>query len=344
MISVVLPAFNEQENIPQLYERLTACARTWNEPYEIIVVNDGSRDATLAMCASYAARDRSFKVLSFSRNFGHPAAITAGLQFASGDLVAILDSDLQDPPEELVRFFAKCREGYDVVYAVRTKRKEGIVKRASYFIYYRLLASLATFDIPLDSGDFCVVNRRVVQTLNALPERNRFVRGLRSWIGFRQIGLAYERHARAAGDPKYTFRKLLNLALDGIFNFSYKPLRVITLLGIGIGALAMLAGLLFLIQYLGDVTIAGYNPRQARGWTSLILSILFLSGTQLFALGVLGEYLGRVFEETKHRPMFIVDTALNLGVVPAPRDTSPIEGWAADEATVGAPVHQHTEV
>ena len=240
MISVVLPAFNEQENIPHLYERLTACARTWNEPYEIIVVNDGSRDATLAMCASYAANDPCFKVLSFSRNFGHPAAITAGLRFSSGDLVAILDSDLQDPPEELVRFFAKCREGYDVVYAVRTKRKEGILKRASYFIYYRLLAALATFDIPLDSGDFCVMSRRVVQTLNALPERNRFVRGLRSWIGFRQTGLEYERHARAAGEPKYTFRKLLNLALDGIFNFSYKPLRVITLTGIGVGALAML--------------------------------------------------------------------------------------------------------
>jgi len=324
MISVVLPAFNEQENIPQLYERLTACARTWNEPYEIIVVNDGSRDATLAMCASYAANDPCFKVLSFSRNFGHAAAITAGLRFSSGDLVAILDSDLQDPPEELVRFFAKCREGYDVVYAVRTKRKEGVFKRASYFIYYRLLASLATFDIPLDSGDFCVMSRRVVQTLNALPERNRFVRGLRSWIGFKQTGLEYERHARAAGEPKYTFRKLLNLALDGIFNFSYKPLRVITLTGIGVGALAMLAGLLFLTQYVGDITIAGYNPRQARGWTSLILAILFLSGTQLFGLGVLGEYLGRIFEETKDRPMFIVDTAVNLSIVPSPIEASPI--------------------
>lgn len=323
MISVVLPAFNEQENIPQLYERLTSCARTWNEAYEIIVVDDGSRDGTLAMCASYAANDPRFKVLSFSRNFGHPAAITAGLRFSSGDLVAILDSDLQDPPEELARFFAKCREGYDVVYAVRTKRKESAIKRASYFVYYRLLAKLATFDIPLDSGDFCVMSRRVVQTLNALPERNRFVRGLRSWIGFRQIGLEYERHARAAGEPKYTFRRLLNLALDGIFNFSYKPLRVITLTGIAVGALAMLAGLLFLFQYLGNVTLLGYNPRQARGWTSLILAILFLSGTQLFGLGVLGEYLGRIFEETKDRPMFIVDTALNLNLVPSPSASSP---------------------
>lgn len=336
MISVVLPAFNEQDNVPQLYERLTTCARTWNEPYEILVVNDGSRDATLEMCASYAAHDPCFKVLGFSRNFGHAAAITAGLRFASGDLVAILDSDLQDPPEELVRFFAKCREGYDVVYAVRTKRKEGALKRASYFVYYRLLASLATFDIPLDSGDFCVMTRRVVETLNALPERNRFVRGLRSWIGFRQTGLAYERQARAAGEPKYTFGKLLNLALDGIFNFSYKPLRVITLTGIGIGVLAMLAGLLFLIQYLGDITIAGYNPRQARGWTSLILAILFLSGTQLFGLGVLGEYLGRIFEETKDRPMFIVDTAVNLPIVPAPLDPRPITALAAGDPPVAA--------
>ena len=323
MISVVLPAFNEQENIPQLYERLTACARTWNEDYEIIVVNDGSRDGTLAMCASYAATDPRFKVLSFSRNFGHPAAITAGLRFSSGDIVAILDSDLQDPPEELARFFAKCREGYDVVYAVRTKRKEGPFRRASYFLYYRLLAKLATFDIPLDSGDFCVMSRRVVQTLNALPERNRFVRGLRSWIGFKQIGLQYERHARAAGEPKYTFRKLINLALDGIFNFSYKPLRVITLSGLAVGALAMFAGLVFLVQYLGDITILGYNPRQARGWTSLILAILFLSGTQLFGIGMLGEYLGRIFEETKERPMFIVDTALNLNIVPSTNASSP---------------------
>ena len=235
-----------------------------------------------------------------------------------------------------MRFFAKCREGYDVVYAVRTKRKEGIFKRASYFIYYRVLASLATFDIPLDSGDFCVMSRRVVQTLNALPERNRFVRGLRSWIGFKQTGLEYERHARAAGEPKYTFRKLINLALDGIFNFSYKPLRVITLTGIAVGALAIFAGLLFLTQYLGNITIAGYNPRQARGWTSLILAILFLSGTQLFGLGVLGEYLGRIFEETKDRPMFIVDAAVNLSTVPAPLDASPNAGLPGGASPVHA--------
>jgi dolichol-phosphate mannosyltransferase len=209
-----------------------------------------------------------------------------------------------------------------------------VLKRASYFIYYRVLAALATFDIPLDSGDFCVMSRRVVLTLNALPERNRFVRGLRSWIGFTQTGLEYERHARAAGEPKYTFAKLTNLALDGIFNFSYKPLRVITLTGIAVGMFAMFAGLWFLIQYVGNITIAGYNPRQGRGWTSLILAILFLSATQLFGLGVLGEYLGRLFEETKNRPMFIVETALNIDVTPAMAGDSMADVSSPDKRSV----------
>ena len=313
MISVVVPAFNEQDTVPVLHQRLSAAAAAWGEEYEILLVDDGSSDGTFALCAEIAARDPRLRVVSFSRNFGHQAAVTAGLRQASGDVVAIIDADLQDPPEELHRFIAKCREGYDVVYAIRQKRKESALKRASYFLYYRILSSLATIDIPLDAGDFCVMSRRAVDTLNALPERNRFVRGLRSWIGFRHIGLPYERQARAAGAPKYTLGKLMNLALDGIINFSYRPLRVITLVGFLVGGLAFLMGILFLVQYVGDITIQGYNPRQARGWTSLILSILFLAGTQLVALGVLGEYMGRLFEETKQRPMYIIARTANLG-------------------------------
>jgi polyisoprenyl-phosphate glycosyltransferase len=289
-------------------------------------VDDGSRDNTLDVAEELAGRDPRWKVVSLSRNFGHQPAVTAGLHFARGDIVAIIDADLQDPPEELPRFFAKCREGFDVVYAIRTKRKEGLFKRAAYKVYYRLLASLANIEIPLDSGDFCVMSRRVVDALNALPERNRFLRGLRSWLGFRQTGLAYERHARAAGAPKYTFRKLLNLALDGIMNFSSRPLRLIAVGGFLLAALAVVLAVFVFVQYVADWTILGYNPRQQRGWASLMLAILFLAGAQLFSLGILGEYVGRLFEEIKGRPVFLVKHTVNLD---APPPGPPSNGPAA---------------
>lgn len=312
MISVVVPAFNEEQGIGELHQRVTAAASGWGDDYELLIVDDGSTDGTLRICQEIAARDPHLKVVGFSRNFGHQAAISAGLFYCSGEIVAVMDADLQDPPEELIRFIGKVREGYDVVYAVRTRRKEGALKRMSYFLYYRLLRRLATLDIPLDAGDFCVMRRSVVNVLNSLPERNRFVRGLRTWVGYRQTGLAYERQARQAGEPKYTFGKLLKLALDGVINFSYRPLQLLMILGFLVGLLAFLAGLLFLFQYLTNTTILGYNPRAARGWTSLILAVLFLSGVQLFGLGILGEYIGRLFEETKRRPIYIVDKLINL--------------------------------
>ena len=313
MISIVIPMFNESAGVKLLYDRLIASASSWAEDCEFIMVNDGSWDNTLDLCLEIAEMDGRFKVLSLSRNFGHQAAVTAGLCYTAGDIIAVMDADLQDPPEELIKFIAKCREGYDVVYAVRTKRKEGLLKRLSYRLYYRILASLATIDIPLDAGDFCVMNRKVVDALNSLPERNRFVRGLRTWVGYRQIGLAYERHARATGEPKYTFQRLVTLAFDGVFNFSYKPLRFLMMTGILVGGFAFLAGLLFLYQYITDTTIFGYNPRYAQGWTSLILSVLFLAGTQLIGIGVLGEYIGRLFEETKGRPLYLVDRQVGFG-------------------------------
>lgn len=312
MISIVIPAYNESEGLGALYDRLSAAARTWNEDYEIILVDDGSRDNTLAMLEEIARKDAHWKVVSLSRNFGHQQAVTAGLNYAQGDLIAVMDADLQDPPEELHRFFARCRDGYDVVYAIRTQRKEGIIKRTCYYLFYRLLAWLSHIPIPLDSGDFCVMSRRALNTLNLLPEQNRFIRGLRSWIGFRQTGLTYERHARAAGEPKYTFRKLLNLALDGLINFSYKPLRIISLIGLGLGVLAVLLALFVTVQYVADWTVLGYNPRAARGWTSTILALLFLSSVQLFCLGIIGEYLGRLFEEVKRRPFYIVARTINI--------------------------------
>jgi dolichol-phosphate mannosyltransferase len=239
------------------------------------------------------------------------------LAYASGDIVAVLDADLQDPPEQLIRFIDKCREGYDVVYAVRTERKEGPFKRFAYFFYYRLLKVLATIDIPLDSGDFCVVSRRVLDVMNALPERNRFVRGLRSWVGFRQVGLSYERQARLAGDVKYTFSKLVKLGLDGVFNFSYKPLHLLVLIGMTLGLLAMLGGTFVFLLYITNGSVLGYNPHTARGWTSTMFVMLFFAGVQLFGMGLLGEYIGRIFEEIKRRPVYIVERTVNIGQRPS---------------------------
>ena len=306
LITVIVPMFNEAAGVEQLYERLRAASTSWEMPYEFIFVDDGSSDDTYELCQRLAQQDSSLKVVGFTRNFGHQAAVTAGLCYASGDMVAILDADLQDPPEELHRFIAKCREGYDVVYAVRTRRKENFLKRGLYWLYYRILARMADIDIPLDSGDFCVMSRPIVDAINSLPERNRFIRGLRVWLGFRHIGLEYERQARAYGSPKYSFAKLVNLGLDGVISFSFRPLRMLTLLGLSIAFLTFALGVLVTILYVFNLSVGGYNPHQAQGWTSLILSILFLSGTQLAGMGILGEYIGRIFDETKGRPMYLV--------------------------------------
>jgi polyisoprenyl-phosphate glycosyltransferase len=312
MISIVTPAYNEEHGIGELYRRIVAAAPAWDEDFEIVVVDDGSRDSTFEICETIAASDSRFKVLSLSRNFGHQAAVSAGLMHARGNIVVVMDADLQDPPEELLPFISKIREGWDVVYAIRTKRKEGIVKRICYRMYYRILKRLAVLDIPLDAGDFCVMRGEVVDAINRLPERNRFVRGLRSWVGFRQTGLAYERQARFTGESKYTFRKLFKLALDGVFNFSYRPLQFIMSLGFVLAALCFAGAGFVVFQYVADLSIMGFNPRAARGWTSLIFTILFLSSVNLICLGILGEYIGRLFEEVKRRPVWIVGKRLNL--------------------------------
>lgn len=316
MISIVVPAFNEEQGIEALYHRVRTAARQWGEDFELIIIDDGSTDATLLICERLAAEDSRLKVISLTRNFGHQIALSAGLQHAQGDITAVMDADLQDPPESLLAFIEKVREGYDVVYAIRMKRKEGVFKRLSYYLYYRILRRLATLDIPLDAGDFCVMRREVVQAINDLPERNRFVRGLRTWVGFRQTGLAYERQARFAGEPKYTLAKLIKLAADGVINFSYRPLHFVMLLGATVGIGALLLGIFVIIQYLLDWTIWGFNPRQARGWTSLIFVLLFSTAIQLFSLGIVGEYIGRLFEETKQRPLYLVRRRINITAVP----------------------------
>src|SRR5688572_3582524 len=225
-LSVVIPCYNEQEVLPLLYERLNSAAAGWGVDYEVILVDDGSRDATWPLMQEIHASDPRWKMLSLSRNFGHQLALWTGLCAASGEIVVVLDADLQDPPDILGPFFKKWEEGFDVIYGVRRRRKEGLFKRAAYYLFYRLLSFLANVEIPLDTGDFCVMDRRVVRVITRSSERRPFVRGLRAWAGFRQVAVPYERHGRAAGEAKYTLLKLLRLAFDGILSSSIQPLRV----------------------------------------------------------------------------------------------------------------------
>jgi polyisoprenyl-phosphate glycosyltransferase len=299
VLSVVVPLFNEHENLPELYRRLVASLEAIDEPFELLFVNDGSRDATPAMLDLLAISDPRVTALHMSRNFGHQAAVSAGIDHARGRAVIVMDGDLQDPPEVLARFVESWRGGNDVVYAVRRKRKEGPLKRLGYFAFYRVLRAVADLEIPLDSGDFCLMDRKVVDQLRALPERVRFVRGLRTFVGFRQVGIEYERDARAAGEPKYTFRKLAALAVDGILNHSGYPLRLVTYLGLlSAAAAALLAS--------WAVWDAISNQSTPRGWASLIVVMLFMGAIQLVSLGVVGEYVRRIFLEVKGRPTYIV--------------------------------------
>jgi polyisoprenyl-phosphate glycosyltransferase len=318
MISLVIPIYNEAENIPALYERITRAAPAWGDEYEIVLVDDGSSDASLQHLAQLHQHDPRWKVLVLSRNFGHQVAISAGLFYSHGDVVAILDADLQDPPEALTRLLAKWREGYHVVYAIRTKRKEGLLKRGAYTLFYRVLHRLAAIDIPLDAGDFCVMDRAVVEVLKAMPERARFVRGLRSWAGFRQVGVSYERAARYAGAPKYTWSHLVRLAANGIVLFSSVPLKLAAWSGCGLCALALLAMLLTVGWALSDVRLWGMRPRDAAGWTSIVSLLLLLSGLQLLGLGVIGQYLARIFDEVQGRPPWIIAEALGFAEPRAP--------------------------
>jgi dolichol-phosphate mannosyltransferase len=309
---VVVPCYNEEEVLDLLYERLHKAALGWPEDHEVILVDDGSRDRTWEMLERIHRADPRWKGVRFARNFGHQTAVSAGLHHARGDCVVVIDADLQDPPEELDRFLDRWREGYEVVYAVRQKRKEGPVKRLAYAAFYRFLGLLSDVSIPYDSGDFCVMDRRVVDVLDAMPEHNRFVRGMRAWAGFRQVGVAYERHARAAGDVKYTFSRLVKLAVDGIFSFSTIPLRVATWLGITVSALALLAAVFTLVQRIFADFFRSIGHGPPPGFATIVIAIFFLGGVQLVCLGVIGEYIGRIYEEVKHRPLWLARELLGL--------------------------------
>jgi len=300
-VSVAIPLYNEAEVFPELLRRLRAVLDALpGGPHEIVFVDDGSADGTFECVAAAAAGDRRIVGVSLSRNFGHQAALSAALDNASGDVVVVMDGDLQDPPEAIPLLLAEFHKGFDVVYVRRTARKEGVLLRASYYLFYRMIAVLSNVHLPLDAGDFGLLSRRVVEEVKAIPERHRYLRGLRSWVGFRQTGIAVERAPRAAGKSSYTPAKLLRLAFDGIFAFSMAPLRAAALLG-----LATIAGSVLFAAYAVYVRLVlGRSPV---GFTALILVLTFFSGVQLLFLGVIGEYLGRVYEETKGRPRYVVD-------------------------------------
>jgi dolichol-phosphate mannosyltransferase len=307
-LSVVVPLFNEAENLGELLRRIRAVVDALPVPpraWELICVDDGSRDGTLALLLAAADDDPRLRVLSLSRNFGHQIAATAGLDAARGDAVVLMDGELQDPPELIAQFLAKFREGYDVVYATRRRRAgESRFKLVTASIFYRTIRRLTNVSIPVDTGDFRLMSRRVVAALRDSRERHRFIRGLVSWVGFKQTGVEYDRAERFSGDSKYPFSKMFKFAIDGITAFSEIPLRIATWFGF----IVSIVGFVVALIEIGIRVFTGYN---LPGYTSTIFAILFLGGVQLITIGILGEYVGRIYDEIKGRPLYLV--AENVG-------------------------------
>ncbi len=297
--SIIIPIFNEELILRELHSRLLKVASQLDEPFEVILVDDGSRDRSFEIMKEVNAQDKRFKVLKLSRNFGHQVAITAGMHMASGDAILLMDGDLQDPPELLPEMIARWKEGYQVVYTVKKSRRENPLKRLAFTSFYRVLRALSTIEIPMDAGNFSLIDRRVVDVLLNMPERNRYISGMRAWAGFKQIAVYYDRDPRFAGKPQMSFRRLIHLGLDGIFSFSQAPLRLAIYLGLSAATLSFLGGLYVLYAKI-------FTDKAILGWTSTILSILFMGGMILLTLGVIGEYISRIYEEVKNRPLFVI--------------------------------------
>ena len=313
-VSVIVPCFNEESVLPKLFERLSAAAAEWKMDYEIICVDDGSRDRTWEFLKAQNQRDSRWHGLALARNFGHQTAVSAGLYHGVGDAAVIIDADLQDPPEQIIRLLAKWREGYEVVFATRKKRKDRLVKRVLAWGFYRLLERMTPLPMARDAGDFCLLDKKVVAIMNALPERNRYLRGLRTWCGFRQTSVEFERSGRAAGVPQYTFKKSFKLAMDGLFSFSAAPLRLATYLGLWVSCFAFLGSAFTFLQkiFAGQFARIGLAP--GPGFPTVVISILFLGGVQLICLGILGEYIGRIYDEVKSRPLWIIRDSAGIGL------------------------------
>jgi dolichol-phosphate mannosyltransferase len=319
LLSVVIPCYNEISVLPLLEERLLSVLEGVGMSWEVVFVDDGSQDGCYERLAALHARDARFKVVRFSRNFGHQAAIAAGLGFARGEVVAILDADLQDPSELIATCLKHWREGDQVVYCQREERKEGALMRLLYATFYRLLRVSSEVAMPLDAGDFCVMDRRVVDVVNRMPEHRVFVRGMRAWAGFRQRALPYARPARAAGETKYGFGRLLSLAANGLFSFTLIPLRVATWLGLLLILLSCAWGAFVLAWRLFGFSIFGLTASQLPGWTGFVLLLILFGSVQLVLLGVLGEYVGRIYEETKGRSRWVIEVAHGFEREPANR-------------------------
>ncbi len=311
-ISIIIPCFNEEAVLPKLFARLGAVAATWHADYEIICVDDGSRDRTWEILKAQHAQDPRWRCLSFARNFGHQTAVSAGLHFATGDCAVVIDADLQDPPEEISRLLAKWREGYEVVFATRKQRRDPLIKRLLAWGFYRLLQKMTPLPMARDAGDFCLLDKKVVAVMNALPERSRYLRGLRTWCGFRQTSVEFDRAERAAGVPQYTFKKSFKLAMDGLFSFSAAPLRLATYLGLWVSAFAFFGVLFTLAQKIFAAEFAKIGLAPGAGFPTIVISVLFLGGVQLICLGILGEYIGRIYEEVKGRPLWILRDSAGL--------------------------------
>ncbi len=297
--SLIVPVYNEEKTLPELYWRIKGVIEQLDGQTELILVNDGSRDRSLQLMRDLHQKDPRICYLSLARNFGHQIAVTAGLNFARGQLIVILDADLQDPPELIPDMIEKWRQGYQVVYAKRKqRRKEGWFKRFTAYFFYRLLRRLADVNIPTDTGDFCLMDRQVVDALNSMPERNRYIRGLRSWVGFQQTAIRFERDPRFAGEVKYTFSKSLALAVNGLVSFSKVPLRLSTYIGLLSALVATLMAFLVLYWRL----FLPHSP--LTGFTIILMAIFFLGAVQLVSVGILGEYIGRIYEEVKGRPLY----------------------------------------
>lgn len=299
--SIIIPMYNEEEVIAHTYKRLKQVMDNCGDTYELVFVNDGSHDRTMEIMSGLAAADPNVKLIDFSRNFGHQIAITAGMDYAKGDAVVVIDADLQDPPEVILRMIEKWKEGYEVVYAKRLKRHgETLFKKVTAKMFYRLLRSMTSVDIPTDTGDFRLIDRKVCDVLRGLKEKNRYVRGLVSWVGFRQTMVEYVREERFAGETKYPLKKMVRFALDGITSFSYKPLKIATYVGFFLSFF----GFLYLILVLFQRLFTDWEIVQ--GWTSMIGINLVFNGITLMLLGVIGEYIGRIYDEVKERPLYIV--------------------------------------
>jgi len=300
--SVIIPIYNEELNIPNLLTRLRPVVEKTGMSYELLFINDGSRDSSLQLIKALALADNRVRYIDFSRNFGHQVAVTAGIDHCKGNIIAIIDADLQDPPELIEEMISLIKQGNEVVYAKRRSRKDkNILKKAAYKTFYRLLAKISNVDVPLDTGDFRVMTRKVAEVLKKMPEQHKFLRGQIAWLGFKQTFVEYDRDVRAAGEPGYTYKKLFKLAFDGITGFSNVPLRIATIMGFVVSGISLALIIYALVGYFF------FKSDMPKGWASLMISISFIGGVQLICIGIIGEYISRLQTDIRNRPLYIVN-------------------------------------